>query len=48
MVRDSESVSSLQSLYLLNPVLYVDIEADALLDVNTPSLMPPLPDRPDR
>lgn len=48
VVRDSESVSSLQSLYLLNPVLYVDIEADALLDVNTPSLMPPLPDRPDR
>ena len=48
VVRDAESVSSLQSLYLLNPVLYVDIEANALLDVNTPSLVPPLPERPDR
>jgi molybdopterin-guanine dinucleotide biosynthesis protein A len=40
IVGDAHSVSSLQSLYLVNEVVEVEVSADAVLDVNSISLLP--------
>lgn len=40
IVNDAGSVSSLQSLYLVNEVIDIDVSADAVLDVNSVDLLP--------
>jgi hypothetical protein len=40
VARDSDSVNSLQGLFLLNEIHDVTVSRDSLVDVNTPDLLP--------